>query len=289
MNNNPFFSVIIPVYNRKDFISKSIKSVLAQSYTNFEIICINDSSSDGTKQMIIDHQMDDNRVKLISLEQNRGRCIARNEGIKNARGGWICFLDSDDVYLTNHLKTLFDLIKANKTFKAFATNQIINNKQNKLQNSVLTLSNFITTNPIQINQLCLNRDIGIYFPNERIPISEDWYFFRKITSSFPIFYSSVVTCQLIAHNDRSVNSTVCLEFAKWNEYTGELFANQADNKIKNKILPFTYLLCANILLTKNHRKESYLYLKKAFKYPQSLTEPLLYKALAKLLVFTKRS
>lgn len=89
-------SVIIPVFNREQTIKKCIESVLNQTYTNFEVIVVNDCSTDGTQEII--SQIQDVRVKLVNLEKNSGAQIARNEGIIAAKGEWIAFLDSDDFW-----------------------------------------------------------------------------------------------------------------------------------------------------------------------------------------------
>ena len=127
--NEILFSVIIPIYNRANFIEKTINSVIEQSYSNFEIICINDGSNDQTENIVKSLQKQDLRIRLITLDENKGRCIARNKGIKNAKGDWICFLDSDDLYLKNHLETLNKLINKNKNYNVYCTSQILDNEK----------------------------------------------------------------------------------------------------------------------------------------------------------------
>jgi glycosyltransferase involved in cell wall biosynthesis len=92
-------SVIIPTYNRKDWITKAIDSVLAQTYRNFEIIVVDDGSTDNT-EAILQHYKD----KICLIRQgNSGGAVARNTGIKAAKGEWIAFLDSDDEWLPEKL------------------------------------------------------------------------------------------------------------------------------------------------------------------------------------------
>ena len=92
MSNKPLISVIIPSYNREKLIVKAINSVLNQTFTDFEILIIDDASTDNTKQVI--HDLNLENIRYFRLEKNGGQCIARNFGIKQAKGEYIAFLDS---------------------------------------------------------------------------------------------------------------------------------------------------------------------------------------------------
>lgn len=107
MTNKPFFSIITNFYNTEDYISEAIESVISQTYPNWELILINDGSSDNStsiaKAYVISFP-----GKIIYLEhenhKNKGTSASRNLGVKHARGNFITFLDSDDVYLPNRLE-----------------------------------------------------------------------------------------------------------------------------------------------------------------------------------------
>jgi len=102
MIKNPMVSVIIPTYNQANFIDKAIKSVLKQTYQDFEIIVIDDGSTDNTEEII--RCFKDKRVKYIKkYKKNRGISVARNIGIKVARGKYVALLDSDDEWLPEKL------------------------------------------------------------------------------------------------------------------------------------------------------------------------------------------
>lgn len=103
-------SVIIPVYNKEKYISKSLKSVLAQTYSNWELILINDGSTDSSEQIILDIQEKEPRIKYIK-QHNQGVSAARNTGIKHARGDYITFLDADDVYDSLFLEKMVNKIQ----------------------------------------------------------------------------------------------------------------------------------------------------------------------------------
>lgn len=102
------FSVIIPAYNAEKFIKRSVKSVLDQTYTDFELIIIDDGSTDGTKTQI--EQFADDRIRYV-YQKNGGVAAARNKGILESRGQYICFLDSDDEWKPEHLSLLCALIE----------------------------------------------------------------------------------------------------------------------------------------------------------------------------------
>ena len=101
---SPYFSVIIPVWNRADMINRAIDSCLSQSYGDFEIIVVDDGSTDGTAEQV--ERYGDERVILLRHERNKGTCPARNTGISKARGDWLVMLDSDFELVPGALENL---------------------------------------------------------------------------------------------------------------------------------------------------------------------------------------
>lgn len=104
MTERPFFSVIMPVYNRAAVVGRSIRSCLQQDFDSFEIVIVDDGSSDGTIDAV--RSFNDPRIRLVVHERNRGRGPARNTGMAAARGQWLVFLDSDDELLPGALTTI---------------------------------------------------------------------------------------------------------------------------------------------------------------------------------------
>jgi len=100
--NNNLISIIVPVYNAERFIRDTIKTVQNQTYKNWELILINDCSTDNSANIIKEYLSD--KIKLIELQENSGAAICRNTGIDNARGRYIAFLDSDDLWVENKLE-----------------------------------------------------------------------------------------------------------------------------------------------------------------------------------------
>ena len=104
LKSQPLVSVIIPAYNRAKTIEAAVKSVQAQTYTNWEIIISDDGSNDNTIEVVARLSRDDARVRYIVHHPNRGAQTARNAGIKAANGEWVAFLDSDDTWLPDSLE-----------------------------------------------------------------------------------------------------------------------------------------------------------------------------------------
>ena len=112
------FSVIIPAYNAAGFIKKTIESVLNQKEQNFEILVIDDGSTDATSSVV--KSIEDERIHYI-YQENAGVSVARNTGILSSKGEFICFLDADDWWKSNHLETLNKLILDYKNANVFIT------------------------------------------------------------------------------------------------------------------------------------------------------------------------
>ena len=102
-------SIIMPAYNAGNTISESIQSVLDQTYQNFELIVVNDCSSDNTKEIVENFIKSDDRIRLIDKKVNQGVASARNAGLDHARGEFIAFLDSDDKWQETKLEKQLDI------------------------------------------------------------------------------------------------------------------------------------------------------------------------------------
>lgn len=103
MKEQPLVSVITPAYNAARFIDETIESVLSQTYTNWEMIIVDDCSTDNTVEIVQSYMKKDNRIKLFQLEKNSGSGVARNKAMDEAQGRFIAFLDSDDLWLPEKL------------------------------------------------------------------------------------------------------------------------------------------------------------------------------------------
>lgn len=109
----PEISVIVPVYNTANYLEPCLRSVATQTFGNFEVIVVDDGSTDESNAVIQKYLNADNRIKLISQE-NKGLSEARNTGLRNAHGRWVTFLDSDDAIAPNFLERTLVVAKATK-------------------------------------------------------------------------------------------------------------------------------------------------------------------------------
>lgn len=194
MNLAPLVSVIIPTFNRAQVLNRAIISVLNQTYKNFELIIVNDGSTDETDAVLVKL----NNEKIIIMEQdNKGVSNARNNGIKKAQGEYICFLDSDDEWLDTKLEEQINYLKQNPKTVCIHTNEVwIRNgvrvnqmKKHKkgggdqylpsLQLCLISPSTVFLKKQVLIELGCFREDF---------PVCEDYDLWLKLTSIYPIDY-----------------------------------------------------------------------------------------------------
>ena len=126
----PFFSVIIPLYNKEDYISDCLKSALNQNFNDYEIIIVNDGSTDKSVAIVESFQSD--KIKLFH-QKNSGASIARNNATKFSSGRYMAFLDADDIWKPNHLQCLLDSIKEFPNSGIYANNYLIKYSQSLIK------------------------------------------------------------------------------------------------------------------------------------------------------------
>ena len=111
MENSPKVSVVIPIYNAAEFLEECLDSVLQQSLTDIEVICVDDGSPDNSLEILKKYEKQDARLRIIS-QPNQGAGAARNNGMANAKGEYLCFLDSDDFFDKDMLKEAYETAHA---------------------------------------------------------------------------------------------------------------------------------------------------------------------------------
>lgn len=131
-NNNNLVSIITPSYNSKNFISRTIESVQAQTYIDWEMIIVDDASLDNSSEIIESYCKKDRRVKFIRLHVNSGTAVARNRAIKEAQGRYIAFLDADDIWLPTKLEKQLNYLISNNYKFTFSKYSLIDNKGQKI-------------------------------------------------------------------------------------------------------------------------------------------------------------
>lgn len=211
MANNPFFSVIIPTYNRSQFISNTIHSILAQEFSDFELIIVDDGSSDNTEEIVT--SIKNERLRYYKKE-NGERGAARNYGAKLSTGHYVNFLDSDDYVYPNHLKSAHDFLKKNESVEIFHLAYDVRDKHGNLLRSETSIQNINRQiafgNILSCNGVFILRDILLenQFNEDRALSSlEDWELWIRMSARFRFLNSNHVTSVIVLHEQRSVVST----------------------------------------------------------------------------------
>tara|TARA_B100000768_G_scaffold164883_1_gene167107 strand:- start:542 stop:1432 length:891 start_codon:yes stop_codon:yes gene_type:complete len=208
--SNILFSVIVPTYNRESFIVKTIQSVLNQTYSNFELIIVDDGSTDNTEKVV--RRIKDERIKYYKKE-NAERGAARNYGTNKAEGDYITFLDSDDLLYSKYLKEASLFIKKNKSVSLF--HQLFEEKNNsdKLIHSADYTNNNVFKSLIKKGNfmacqgMFLQKDFAkynLFIEDRKLAGSEDYELWLRISATTTIVINPVVTSALIHHPERSV-------------------------------------------------------------------------------------
>lgn len=257
------FSVIIPTYNRANFISKTIHSVLEQTYPDFEVIIVDDGSTDNTEEVVM--SIKDDRIRYYKKE-NEERGAARNFGARLAVGDYINFFDSDDLAYSNHLETAYNIVKQNNFPEVFALSYDILDKKTYKKKKILldkdVRKKLVYGNILSCNGVFIRRDITQKFPfseNRALSASEDYILWLQLASRYVFFTSSKITSTIINHSERSVIKANSDSIIKRKLILIDLFyKDEAINKYyKGKVKIFesyTYLYVSlHLSLIKNYR------------------------------------
>ncbi|MBQ3112832.1 MAG: glycosyltransferase family 2 protein [Phascolarctobacterium sp.] len=174
--NDDLVSVIMPAYNSEKYIGEAIESVLNQSYKNWELIIVNDASSDNTESIIKEYAAKNNKIVLISLTENKGVANARNIAIQNARGRFVAFLDSDDIWANEKLAKQISYMKENSYCFTYHNYILFNTAIGKEFGKVIKVPNRLDYNELlkgNCTGSCLTTVIDrnfikkIHMPNQR--------------------------------------------------------------------------------------------------------------------------
>lgn len=208
-SNLPFFSIVIPTYNRAHIIHRAVISVINQNFLNWELIIIDDGSTDHTKAVL--QQFNDTRIKY-HYQKNTERSQARNNGIALAKGTYICFLDSDDEFCEHHLNVFYQFINQhqNPVGIIFSNPIILNNGKETKElipafNKDETLA-YILQNSIIPDRVCIHKDVFYHYQfDPAIHIGEDTILWAQITNRFSMWHVNEYTVKYLIHDDNSVN------------------------------------------------------------------------------------
>lgn len=195
-------SVIIPTYNRKNIVENAIRSVFDQTYKGYEIIVVDDGSTDGTREYL---ESLDLPIRIIS-KQNGGVASARNAGIKIAQGKYVAFLDSDDLWLPDKLKIQVEYLESHSDIRLVYTDEYIEvngevvpktrfqraDVGDEVKNNFL-LSGFVQRTPIHTSAVMVRKSVldEVGYFNETLRIHEDSELWNRISVKYKFGYIDI--------------------------------------------------------------------------------------------------
>ena len=214
----PFFSIVIPLYNKAIYIENTLKNVLNQTFKDYEIIIINDGSTDNSEIKVL--EFNDSRIQLFN-QKNQGASVARNLGIEKANSDYIAFLDADDYWFPNHLETLKKLINDFPQAGLYASRYIFKvSEKKKILNSFLGITeNFSGIVPdffysSLVNRIALTSAVVVPkrvfdktgFFNIDISSGQDLDLWIRIAVLFPVAITGNITVEYNAMDNSSLSN-----------------------------------------------------------------------------------
>ena len=209
-----FFSVIIPTYNRAHIITETIESVLHQTYPDFEILLVDDGSTDNTEQMIKNQYANNEKIKYF-LKQNEERGAARNYGLKQAKGEFAVFFDSDDFMKPNYIETLNKIIIKSPEVRMLAAKYNYDNNGKIEEHPLLKdltegwydQDLFLKGNILACNYCLKIKDhhFQLFPPERELASMEDWLFLLINLTGNRIYIVNEVCVSMRQHDGRSMN------------------------------------------------------------------------------------
>ncbi|MBL7129821.1 MAG: glycosyltransferase [Candidatus Omnitrophica bacterium] len=285
----PKVSVVIPAYNCERFISTAIESVLNQSYKDYEIIIVDDGSTDKTAEVI--KQYSENIIYIY--QSNGGPSKARNTGVFNARGQYIAFLDQDDAWLPDKLKMQVSLLEENKDVRLAYTDTYIlddksfanHNAQNKRSFQIrcphrgevlqdLFLDNFISTSSVMVYKECFKK-VGMF--DLFLPPIADYDRWLRIAALYKVDYIDKPLVKFRDHSACFRRDTILVATNVIKTLNGiiadyPVIKNMIGDKVNKRLSQF-YVILGKLYLTKGSFKKALYNFSVSFKLTKSLFLP----------------
>ena len=241
-------SIILPYYNKRNFIKKSIKSILDQSFKNFELIIVYDDQDKKDLQLIKSIIKKDRRIKLIINKKNLGAGESRNKGIKFSKGNYICFIDADDKWKKKKLEKQIEFMKDNNYLVSHTSYEMINDKSKKIGfRKAKNFGNFkelLKSCDIGLSTVVIKKSVfkkNLRFPN--LKTKEDFVLWLKILKSGNSIYG---LDQNLASWTRTKNSLSSSTFQKLKD-SYRLYNHYMKFNIVKSLI-YTFILSINFIL-----------------------------------------
>jgi len=207
---HPKVSVIIPTYNRANFLRSAIQSVLNQTFKDFEVIVVDDASTDDTRQIV--HEFADDRIRYIAHNENKGGSASRNIGIKSSKGKFIAFLDDDDIWMPTKLEKQLFLLNMNPEVNVVYTGARSIDKNGKVGSQLKNPSlkgniypailkkNYVgSCSYVLVRRDCF--DVTSFF-DEKLPSNQDWDLWIRMAKHSQFDYVNETLVLYRIHQER---------------------------------------------------------------------------------------
>jgi glycosyltransferase involved in cell wall biosynthesis len=286
--NNEIVSVIIPAYNAGKYIEETILSALNQTYSNIEVIIVNDGSQDDTAEKV--NAFKDNRLRIIN-QSNSGVSAARNTGYENATGMYICFLDSDDVYAPDNIQEKKVFLDKNPNIGLVHSNMEVIDENSNKTGEVMSGRDGNVLDQLLLWDLCviptpsstmIRREvleiIGLF--NEQLSNNADQELFFRIAAKYRI---GKIDKSLVKYRKHALNMHNNINLLEKDSLLAYSLAEKNDLFkswwFKKKCFAYMYYIIGNCFIRheKNHKKGIYYLAKSIYTFP-----PILYFKLSKI-------
>ena len=279
----PYFSIVIPLYNKQTHAKETIDTILSQTYQDFEIVIVNDGSKDNSLKIV--ESIKDSRIRIIN-QVNQGVSAARNNGIKESKAPYIVFLDADDIWLSNFLETIHDMTINFPEAGMYATRyELVDNKNQHTSLDIQALPNknyiglipnyfkSVTLGdlPVCASAVCIPKKIfsenNIWFPVDE-KYGEDQHVWARVAMKYEIAYNTKV-CALYMLG--TVNNTT-IEGSKEKEPHNSIlslveFKETIENEEKRKYFDKYIQRSISIQILSNMKNGNKIYgIKQVFRY-----------------------
>lgn len=239
----PLVSVIMPAYNAEKTIQSAINSVIAQTFGDFELIIIDDCSKDGTFEIISSFQSKDERIVPLRNEQNSGAAATRNRGVSAARGEWIAFLDSDDIWRKDKLEKQMECLSKNReAVLCFTASSFIDDAGNEysyIMNvpQTVTYKQLLKGNSISCSSVVIKSSLmkTLKMPNDKM--HEDYYIWLTVLKEYEFAYgiNEPLLIYRLSSNSKSSSRTKSAKML-FNSYKAVGY-----NSLKSALYVFRYM------------------------------------------------
>ena len=264
INHKELISVIIPFYNQEHYFEECINSVIHQTYSNFEIIIINDGSDKKYDEILTKLQLKHlDKIKIFSQE-NKGVSAARNLGILKSKGEYVAFIDSDDVWLPHKLEYQINLIKKKKIDFIHGSYLIINENDSfvgKFIAKSLDYNHLIKSCDVGLSTVLIKSNLIKKHLFKNISTKEDYVCWLSVIKEINLLYGDSKEVALYRERKKSLSSNIVTKFVNafkvYNKYENK---NIITSIFRTLILSFNWTLKTYFIIFKNPDIKNFKYL-----------------------------